>query len=499
MAKLKKGRGPSRLFGRKADEDEGFDIITEAKEPFSFANFFETQVMGRAKRFKELLADKGILFFLMSPFMARSRLVAQLLVLCLGIAFGVIPRASSLMTDMQNQAFASEISGLSDKSVGGLSITPAASSNYKGMHMLAFILAGDDLPSSASKYEVHMARAYGSSDWKDVAYAWDIYPMADGQHILLVAIDQTRQKSGYGAFQLYIQLAGDKVESYSKAPFEIVLSVAQETTGLYNKTGVHLSELSETICGTGSISGKLEEFEEAIEKYRVVLERAQAMPVDIAIYPSAEELEAECLANRIYRALEDDSTTADVAAIPKVYEPPEIEMDTVLESDGITYDSEFVSALEDSGDISDEDAAIISMFEEIDSAKTAAISAMNNVNSSAVSWYSMLEPYKLVLNQPVQADSFKYFAKCTDTVEDEIAFIDASEFGPVAEAGGQDPNSEETDSEEMDKKTSKKNSSRSEEDTYQEEDAYDEGLADERQGTSSKSSRSGIEKGGDNE
>ena len=64
------------LFGKKKKEDTGLDVLTEIKEPFSFANFFEEQVVERYKKLRKFLEEKGILFFLLSPFQQRNRLIA---------------------------------------------------------------------------------------------------------------------------------------------------------------------------------------------------------------------------------------------------------------------------------------------------------------------------------------------------------------------------------------------------------------------------------------
>lgn len=420
---------------QKSADDDGLDILTEAKEPFSLQNFFETHIVERARRAKNILRDKGILFFLFSPFQARARLIAQLLILCIGVMFGVIPRASSLVNELQNQAYASEIAGLSSKTVGSITITPAASSNYKKLHMIAFVVEGKNLPSDANKYEVHLARSYGASDWEDVTYSWTMYPVTDTKRILLVSIDQSKQASGYGAFDLYIQLAGDDVSEYAKTPFEITLSTAQETTGLYDKTGIHLSELTEAICGTGKIAEKQAEFEEAIAKYQVALEQAEAMPVDIKVSPTKEELETYCLANRVYRTLDDYSTTEDILSMDPVSSVENVEYDVVLTSSGIEYDSAFVSQLTNDGGYSDEDAIIFDAFENVDEAKKAVTAAMDNVNTAAVSWYSTLASYKLILNQTIQPNTFPLSARCTNTIEDAINFIEHE----VEDPGNTDP------------------------------------------------------------
>lgn len=418
-------------------EEDGLDILTDVKEPFSVQNFFEIHVVERARRIKNTLQERGILFFLFSPFQARNRLIAQLFILFIGVMFGVVPRASSLVNALQNQAYVSEIAGLSSKTVGSITITPAAASNYQKLHMLAFVVEGKNLPSDASKYEVHLARSYGASDWSDVTYSWMIYPVTDTRRILLVAVDQSKQASGYGAFNLYIQLSGEEVADYAKTPFEITLSTAQETTDLYNKTGVHLSALTKAICGSGEIAEKQAEFEEALAKYQVAVEQAEAMPVDIHVAPTRDDLETFCLANRIYRTLDDDSTTEDITDMEQVDDLPQIDYDVVITSEGIEYDREFVDGLKESGDYSDADAIVFDAFESVDEAKKDVVGAMESVNSAAMSWYSTLTSYKLILNQTIESDTFPLYARCNNTIDEAISFIDKEASKPdEKEPGG---------------------------------------------------------------
>lgn len=410
-------------FKKNKEEEDGFDIVNDIKEPFSLSNFFETQVIDRARRFREVLADKGILFFLTSPFQARSRLVAQMAVLCIGILFGVIPRTSSMITETQNKAYTSEIANLKEKNVGSLTIIPGASSYYKRVHMLAFVIEGKTLPSTASGYEVYMGSSYGASDWSDVTYSWNVLPVDDEKRILLVGIDQTNQASGYGAFELSIQLAGEELEDYEKDPYEIVISTAQETGKLYDKNGIHLSALSEAVCGTGEIAAKQEAFEAALSEYRIALEQTEAMPIDLTVSPTAEELEAKCLTNRLYRSLTDTSTTSDITGLEPVDAITEFEVPTVLTSEGIEYGSEFINEISDSGFMSDQDTVLFNAFTTVDNAKTSVISAMNSVNSAALSWYNKLKECIMVLNQEVTYEMFPYTARCTSVIGDEIEYV----------------------------------------------------------------------------
>lgn len=439
--KEKKPGMMDRFRKNKTGEDEGFDIMAEVKEPFSLSGWFDTHVVEKLKRAKQILSDHGILFFFTSPFMARSRLIAQLIILFLGVMFGVIPRASSMVHELQDQAYQSEIYGLQQKTVGSITITPAASSNYKKMHMIAFVVDGKNLPSDPSKYDVHLARGYGASDWEDVTYSWSMYPVKNGQRILLVAIDQSKQASGYGAFQLYIQKQGDEVSEYARQPFEITLSTAQPTTELYDKTGVHLSALTEAICGSGEIGKKQVEFEEALAEYQVAVEQAEAMPVEgIKVAPTVDDLEAYCLSKRIYRALKDDSNTEDILDIEMIpdYQSSLANDDlpeTIITCKGVdagNYDAAFKASLEsDEGvTLTDEQKRIMTEWENLDTAKKAVLAAMDNVNTAADSWYQTLDANKLILNQTIKTGSFPLYARVTNTIDDDINFLEGSPEGP---------------------------------------------------------------------
>ena len=130
---------------------------------------------------------------------------------------------------------------------------------------------------------------------------------------------------------------GEEISDYAKTPFEITLSMAQETTELYDKNGIHLSAITNAICGSGTISEKQAEFEKTLNEYRTVLEQTEAMPIDLTVSPTAEELEATCLINRVYRSLTDISTTSDVASIQAVDKAPEFDMNIEITSSGIKY------------------------------------------------------------------------------------------------------------------------------------------------------------------
>lgn len=444
--KEKKPGFADRFMKKQDPEEDGFDMMTELKEPFSLQGFFEQHVVERFRRAKTILQEKGVLFFLTSPFQARGRMVALLTAIVAGLLLGVVPKASMLINATRDKAYASEIYGLEDKLVGSIQLHPAASSNYKRMHMLAFIVTGKNLPSDAQSYEVRLAQGTGASDWDKLTYSWSMYPVDDDRRILLVAIDQSKQPSGVGMFRLFIQLKDEDLKSYAKTPYEITLSSAQETTALYDRTGIHLSALSEAVCGKGEIEKKQKDFEDALEKYRMAVEQAEKMPIeDIVVSPSADDLEGYCLKNRLYRALKDDSNTEDILDIDPATKPV-LEIGTVIECGGTyggVYDDAFIAELSantdeegNPADLSDEEIKIFQEWQHIDEAKKSVLAAMDGVNTAAEVWYETLASFRLILNQTVMVNSFPLYARITADIEDDIDFIDGSPEDP---SGSEEP------------------------------------------------------------
>lgn len=437
---------------RRKKEKDDLGLITEAREPFSLSNFFRVQAAGKFRHMKRILKEKGVLFFLFSPFQARSRLVVQLFLLAAGILFGIIPRATSMVSAVQDMAYQSEVHGLTQKRVGDLTITPAASSHYERRHLLAFVLSGKNLPSSVSRYDVRLARSYGASDWGDVTYSYNLFPVDNDRRILLVCLDQTEQASGYGAFRLLVSLSGEEdLEDYAveSSSFEIVISTAQETSGLYDRDGIHLSALTEAICGNGGIEEAESALQDALDAYQIALEQAEAMPIGITVTPTTEDLETYCLRNHMYRTLEDDSTVADLAGIREAVSP-ELSYNVVLTSGGIPYDEVWMEEHEDAQMTSDE-SRIAEEFDHVNEAKDAVISAMEAVNAEAAEWYNTLKTYEIVLTQTPELSDFPVTAPCMDSlfaapVDEETS--DVPEDGTESTSGGMPEGTEEDVSEE---------------------------------------------------
>ena len=98
---------------KKKEEELDLSVITDVKDPFSWSNFWDEQIVGRIKAVKQFLDEKGILFFLTSPFQYRNRLITKLIVIVLGILIGVVPRSLDLLQKTKARNAASEFSSIS--------------------------------------------------------------------------------------------------------------------------------------------------------------------------------------------------------------------------------------------------------------------------------------------------------------------------------------------------------------------------------------------------
>ena len=98
----------------------------------------------------------------------------------------------------------------------------------------------------------------------------------------------------------------------------------------------------------------------------------------------------------------------------------------IKSGDGIQYSTELITELTEAGEYTSEEGIIFEAFEKVSNAKMAVIAAMENVNNEAMAWYSTLSGYKLILNQTVDPDGFPLFARCIESIEDPISFMDGS-------------------------------------------------------------------------
>lgn len=315
------------LFGKKKEDDAGLDVISEIKEPFSFANFFEEHVVERYKKIKTFLEEKGILFFLLSPFQQRNRLIVELIVIVFGVLVGVVPRSMNLIQEAKERNAASEMAALIEKNtqftVESILVRPLASSHYEKQHLLAFYIDsanGSSVPSKADRYQVELSPARGVTDAENVQYAYEVLPVSESGRLLLVYTDHRKQNDMTGIYNLTIQAAADEIPVEQQSPIEIVLSNTQETNSLFGKNGINLASLTDGVLNDDNtpIADAEEEFEQALSDYELEVERIASLPLNLTPQPSVDSLRAFCKENRIYPTLNDASTTENIMGITEV-------------------------------------------------------------------------------------------------------------------------------------------------------------------------------------
>lgn len=315
------------LFGKKKEDDAGLDVISEIKEPFSFANFFEEHVVERYKKIKTFLDEKGILFFLLSPFQQRNRLIVELIVIVFGVLVGVVPRSMNLIQEAKERNAASEMAALIEKNtqftVESILVRPLASSHYEKQHLLAFYIDsanGSSVPSKADRYQVELSPARGVTDAENVQYSYEVLPVSENGRLLLVYTDHRKQNDMTGIYNLTIQAAADDIPVERQSPMEIVLSNTQETNSLFGKNGINLASLTDGVLNDDNtpIAEAEEAFEQALSDYELEVERIASLPLDLTPQPSVDSLRTFCKENRIYPTLTDASTTENIMGITEV-------------------------------------------------------------------------------------------------------------------------------------------------------------------------------------
>lgn len=412
---------------KRKQEDDGLDVITELKEPFSFAAFYEDHIIGRARKIKAFLEEKGILFFFLSPFQQRNRLILQLAIILFGVLAGVIPRGMHLLDETKARNAASEMAALLESgesfSVGGIRIQPLASSQYGRRHLLAFLITGANgtAPSTPERYKVELAEARGVMDMEHVSCSYGIVPISEEQRLLLVCADNRRQDDNTGIYNLYVELASDGLEKEERVPIEIVLSDTQETTELFGEGGIKLSTLTEGVLNSSSTpiadaEGKLSE---ALLAYELETERIANLPIDMAAVPTVSELKEYVEDNRAYHALSDASTTEDIASLAEIQngDMATLAYEAAIEMGGKLYDEAYFNARtqettdkkgkQKTGPLSEEEEAAAKELSSLQAKTDEVLHAAMALNAAASSKYKTLKNYKLTLNQEVDLSSFR--------------------------------------------------------------------------------------------
>ena len=301
---------------KKKEEELDLSVITDVKDPFSWSNFWDEQIVGRIKAVKQFLDEKGILVFLTSPFQYRNRLITKLIVIVLGILIGVVPRSLDLLQKTKARNAASEFSSISKSifSAQNITVKPLTSGQYKKTHVLVFEIKGstdDGVPSTSEGYDVKLTSSRGVSDAEHVKYKYTIVPVSADVRLLVMYVDNTKQNDETGIYNVDVRIKGTKE---MQTPMEVVLSNSQKTTDIYTDGVINLSALSEKLSkGTETekpIETAEDKLKDALAAYKNHEERLLASGYGVRV--STQQLEEYVKQYSVLTDINDKSTTKDL-------------------------------------------------------------------------------------------------------------------------------------------------------------------------------------------
>lgn len=403
MAKKKVKRNVGK---KKKKEEKDLAIIDEVQEPFSWSRFWDEKVIATYKSFKKYLEERGILYFFMSPFQYRSRLVLKLWVLGFAILVGLVPRTLQLVAETKARNAASEIAAIIKNTYtnGKLGIQPMASSHYEKKHVLVFRLIGsiqDGVPATTDGFNVALNPLRGNSDVDKVKYNFNVVPIDLTTRLLIVYVDNSEQDDNTGVFGLNIRIKG---EAYMDTPIEVVLSNNQETTDLYQGGNVNLSALSKEIGGdtqNRAIATAEDELKKAVNIYKLNEDRLRES--GITLETTTDKLNEYIDKHKILTNITDESRTSDIDGPLKKSEPVVDKLSPTMIENGQKYTEEDYrqskDASQDKKGLSKEIQNIMAYLSDIQS-------KLNSVNSARESKYQLLYEFSRILNKPYDPLSF---------------------------------------------------------------------------------------------
>lgn len=434
MAKKKNNRKPSRKERRRNKKDEEMDlsIVSDMKEPFTWANFWDEQIVGRIKAIRTFLDEKGILFFLTSPFQYRNRLILKLVIVVMGVLLGVVPKTISLINQTKARNAASEMTSIMKSmfTANKITVTPLASGQYQKKHVLVFKIAGDiddGVPSTTSGYTVSLASSRGVTDAEHISYKYKVIPVSNDTRLLVMYIDNSKQDDETGIFNVDVHIKGsDKMDP----PMEVVLSNTQKTTSLFTDGEIHLSALSAALSNNGNsentpIKDAEDKLNEALSIYSEYEKGLNDQ--NYAIKPTAKDLrdfiengeveyvDAKGVAKKspvlVMTNITDKSTTKDIidlnGEIPTL---PTLKSTFIVKGDDGTK-QEFTdeNATDDLEPNSPQATELPALSKRVQS----VLSAATNLNSARQTKYQALKELSRTLNKPLDIDSMTDGGKVT--------------------------------------------------------------------------------------
>lgn len=357
-----------KLF-KKKNKDEDLSIVDDYHEAFTWSGFWDEQVMGRIKKIHDFLQEHGILFFLMSPFQYKNRLIVKIILIIFGVLAGIVPRSIQMLNETKARNAASELAQTQGMSTDTITVTPLASSQYRKQHLLVFNIGGqtsDGVPSTANGFNVRLSEDRGVDDGDKVRYKYSILPVDDSNRLLVMYVDNRKQNDLTGIYDLRVSVKGmGKMDN----PMEIILSNTQKTHALFNENGVDLAPISEKILKedgaeqTSTIHAAQRQLSKALDVYKINAQRLMAGEMDPV--PSYDKLKSWCDSVLVMTNLTDKSTVADLTEeddkIASSQRKDDEPMTAAIKYNGKTYksdddqDTENDSDNTDQGKVADDD------------------------------------------------------------------------------------------------------------------------------------------------
>lgn len=394
-----------KFWKKSKEEQEDVSIIDEFKEPFSFETFWEEKIVGQWLKIRHFLKERGILFFLMSPFQYRNRLLVKLVLIVLGVFIGIVPRTMTLIDAARERNEGSQFANAESALVSGsMQVEPLLASYYEDAHVLAFDLVGDTndgVPSTTDGFNVDLSPSRGVSEAEHVRYQYRVLPVSRTNRLLLVYVDTSEQDNETGVYDLDISITH---EDPMTTPFEIILSDRQDAAPIYGAEGIELSALSSYMTGHDGddtrITAAEDELDNALRVYQNNEERLQAM--DMTMGFTTEDALAYVGKHLILNELSDTSTTDTIAGLALPTEPalPEI-VPTLVYNERTFRPDEKLSESE-----TREYRNVITELAELSSIVGGVQSGIEEVNRARMQKFDELDRVANTLNQTITLESF---------------------------------------------------------------------------------------------
>lgn len=395
------------------DNTEDLSIIDDYKEPFTWRNFWDDHIIGRIKIIKEFLQNHGVLFFLLSPFQYKNRLILKIVLIFLGVMIGVIPRSINMIDSTKARNEASEIANVKSMiTSGSVQINALMSSQSDKTHLLAFNILGDTsdgVPSTTDDYSVKLSPARGVTDASNISYRYIVLPVNQTSRLLLLYIDNRKQNDRTGVFNLDIHV---KSEDAMSTPMEVVLSDNQKTTSIYKNGMINLSALSspltEVTGGYDAIKSAEEDLDKTIDIYRINEARLNASDIEIGF--TTEKLKEYVDEQLIMPSLTNKSTTQDLEGLSTQI-PPKRSITSTITYNGKTYSdavtqnaSDTVTSDTDDNSVVVQNQVLTSELPNLTKLVQDVQRAIGLVNNARTAKYNALLSVSDVLNREISID-----------------------------------------------------------------------------------------------